>query len=90
MQSLQPERQRWETVAYTDNLDLPDDQDIEIIEDFLPKPEDLVLRKPESERVTLVLDKTTVDFFRQKASELDGSYQRMIRNLLREYALHHR
>lgn len=89
MQHLSPKRQSWETVGYTDNPELPDEQDLKVITDFLPSPEALVLRKPESERVTLVLDKATVDFFRRKADELDGSYQRMIRTLLHAYATHH-
>lgn len=83
MQKLQ--KQPWETVEYTDNPDLPDLEDIEIVTDFLPRPEELIFKEAETEKITIQLDKATVDFFRHKAQELGASYQRMIRNLLNEY-----
>jgi len=85
----EPVRQTWETVEYTDNPELPEIEQIEIVKDFLPPPEMLVRREPETEKITMVLDKETVDFFREKASELGASYQRMIRNLLNEYVGQH-
>ena len=54
------------------------------VQDFLPKPEDLVLR-PKSKKVTLMLDEDSIVFFKEKADELNTSYQRMIRVLLHEY-----
>lgn len=54
------------------------------VEDFLPKPEDLVL-KDSSQKVTIALEKESVEFFKKEAKRLNTSYQRMIRNLLREY-----
>lgn len=56
----------------------------QISEDFLPRPEDLVLR-PKPVRVTLTLDVDTLDFFKKHAKKLKVPYQRMIRNLLNEY-----
>lgn len=56
----------------------------EMPKDFLPRPEDLVLR-PSSTRVTLMVDNTTLHFFKIKARELGVPYQRMIRNLLNKY-----
>ena len=55
------------------------------VDDFLPSPEQLVLKEPETIKVTLALDKETIDFFKEKADELGAPYQRMIRNLLSEY-----
>ena len=81
----EPQPHPWETVQYTDNPDLPEVEQMKIVSDFLPPPEMLVRREPETEKITMVLDKATVDFFRQTADELGASYQRMIRNLLNEY-----
>ena len=60
--------------------------DVAPILDFLPSPAELAGRDIETEKITIFLDKQTVDFFRHKAKELDASYQRMIRELLRDYA----
>ena len=58
-----------------------------LIADFLPPPEALVIaEEPTTEKITIVLDRETVDFFRQKSQELGASYQRMIRELLKSYA----
>lgn len=56
-----------------------------VIKDFLPKPEDLVL-KEDNVKVTLSLSKKSVDFFKNEAKKLDTSYQGMIRTLLDQYA----
>jgi len=59
---------------------------MEFVQDFLPRPEDLVLKKePATEKITMELEKETVDFFRGKAKTFGASYQRMIRKLLSEY-----
>lgn len=52
--------------------------------DFLPKPEDLVY-KSKLKKVTLSLSEESLEFFKNKAKELNSSYQPMIRNLLDEY-----
>ena len=57
----------------------------EIIEDFLPPPGKLIFNE-ESERVTLNLSKSSVEFFKSKATELGIPYQRMIKRVLDIYA----
>jgi len=59
--------------------------EIKRVNDFLPSPKDLILKKPETVKVTMVIDKTSVNFFKNEAEKLGGSYQRMIRNLLNDY-----
>ena len=55
-----------------------------VIRDFLPKPEDLVL-KEDNVKVTLSLSKKSIDFFKHEAKRLDTPYQSMIRTLLDKY-----
>jgi hypothetical protein len=56
---------------------------------FLPPPEDLVL-KEETVKITLVLSKTSVDFFKQLAEQKHTAYQKMIRALLDKYVSHYK
>lgn len=58
------------------------------VKDMLPKPEELVL-KEETTKITLVLTKSSVDFFKQEAKKHHAHYQTMIRQLLDEYAAHY-
>ena len=79
-------KQNWETVEYADNPDLPDVEDLRIVDkEFLPRPEDLVFKEAEIESITVSLDKETVDFFKSKAKELGASYQTLVRSILKEY-----
>jgi predicted DNA binding CopG/RHH family protein len=55
-----------------------------IIEDFLPSPEELAF-KEESTKITIALTKETVDFFKEEAKKHHTQYQKMIRNLLDMY-----
>ena len=57
----------------------------EVIRDFLPPPDQLVLRE-ETVRVTLNLNKKSVDFFKVKARENGVPCQSMIRKVLDIYA----
>ncbi|MBF0359386.1 MAG: CopG family transcriptional regulator [Oligoflexia bacterium] len=57
---------------------------IKIVDDFLPPPEDLV-SKEEMVKITIMLNKECVDFFKNIAKENHTSYQRMIKNLLDRY-----
>ena len=57
----------------------------EVIADFLPPPDQLV-PKEETVRVTLNLNKKSVDFFKIRAQENGIPYQRMIRKVLDIYA----
>lgn len=58
--------------------------DIEMVEDFLPSPDQLAFRD-ESVKVTISLSKSSVDFFKEKAEERNTPYQKMIRRLLDAY-----
>jgi hypothetical protein len=61
---------------------------LRIIADFLPPPQELVL-KQESVKVTIALTKASVDFFRKEAKKHRTQYQKMIRKLLDIYAASH-
>ena len=63
--------------------------DLEVVPDFLPPPEALVRKQSEGMKVTLVLDRHTVEFFKREADRQGASYQRMIRRLLEIYAAQH-
>ena len=58
--------------------------EIKIVKDFLPKPEDLVL-KDDAIKVTLALSKTSIDFFKIQAKRHHSKYQKMIRMLIDKY-----
>jgi predicted DNA binding CopG/RHH family protein len=62
--------------------------EIRIIDDFLPKPKDLVLRE-ETTKITLFLTKSSVDFFKSEAEKHHTHYQKMIRTLIDQYASHY-
>lgn len=88
MKNTNLKRQSWETVTYTDNPDLPDIKDlVEVSAGFLPRPDELVMKKP-AKKVTLLLDEDSIDFFKREATRLKTSYQGMIRVLLQKYVSH--
>jgi predicted DNA binding CopG/RHH family protein len=58
---------------------------VRVIEDFLPAPDDLVLRN-DNVKVTLSLSRRSVDFFKRAAKARRVPYQRMIRALVDQYA----
>lgn len=60
---------------------------ITIVSDFLPKPEELIL-KEDTMKVTLNLSKSSVEFFKGLAQKHGSQYQKVIRNLLDRYASH--
>ncbi len=55
-----------------------------VISDFLPSPENLVLKERKT-RVTLTLTQKSLDFFKDAAKKNKASYQAMIRRLLDYY-----
>ncbi len=57
----------------------------EVIEDFLPKPSELVF-KEDNVKVTLELSRRSVNIFKKYADKKGFKYQRMIRNLVDQYA----
>jgi hypothetical protein len=61
---------------------------LEIIEDFLPPPEELVF-KEDNTKVTIALSRSSVEFFKHEAKKHHTQYQKMIRNLLDEYVARH-
>ena len=61
---------------------------LEVVDDFLPPPEELVL-KEERVKVTMALSQASVDFFKREAAQHHTSYQAMIRRLLDLYAAQH-
>jgi len=54
------------------------------INDFLPAPENLILKEKKT-KVTLALTEKSLSFFKKAAKEHGASYQAMIRNLLDFY-----
>lgn len=61
---------------------------VKITTDFLPSPDELVM-KEESVKITLVLSKASVDYFKDLAEKKHTHYQKMIRILLDKYASHY-
>ena len=59
--------------------------DVRIIPNFLPPPEQLVL-KEDNVKVTLSLSQRSVEFFKREAGKRRVPYQRMIRALVDAYA----
>ncbi|MFC1780635.1 CopG family transcriptional regulator [Planctomycetota bacterium] len=70
-------------IKYT-NEDLGD---LRIVDDFLPSPEELVL-KQEQIKVTIGLSRKSVNFFKKEAKKHNTQYQKMIRHLLDMYVEH--
>jgi hypothetical protein len=58
---------------------------IRVVDDFLPSPDQLVLREA-NVKVTLSLSQRSVDFFKRAAAKQNVPYQRMIRALVDAYA----
>lgn len=59
--------------------------DAAIISDFLPAPEDLISRV-EKERITIAIDKRSLDLFKRYAKKHSTKYQPMINGVLSSYA----
>ncbi|MBN1619664.1 BrnA antitoxin family protein [candidate division WOR-3 bacterium] len=60
-----------------------------VIEDFLPAPENLV-KKEETVKITILLSKKSIDFFKKKAKKTGVPYQTMIKTVLDKYTLHYK
>jgi hypothetical protein len=61
---------------------------LRIVEDFLPPPEELIALHNHI-KVTLLLDRQSVDFFKSCARRIGTKYQRMMREVLKRYARLH-
>ncbi|HOW87352.1 MAG TPA: CopG family transcriptional regulator [Candidatus Omnitrophota bacterium] len=57
------------------------------VPDFLPPPEELFPPKSNMVKVTIVLRKESVDFFKEQARKHHTKYQRMIRRVIDHYAV---
>ncbi len=55
-----------------------------VISDFLPSPENLILKEKKT-KVTLTLTEKSLDFFKNTAKKHGASYQAMIRQLIDYY-----
>lgn len=62
--------------------------EIRIVNDFLPSPENLVL-KEETEKITISLTKSSIEFFKNEAKKNHTHYQKMIRSLIDQYTSHY-
>ena len=58
--------------------------ELKIVEDFLPSPDQLVLRE-DKVKVTISLSKGSVEFFKKEAKKQRTSYQKMIRRVIDVY-----
>jgi predicted DNA binding CopG/RHH family protein len=58
--------------------------ELKIVEDFLPPPDQLVL-KEDKVKVTISLSKGSVEFFKKEAKKQRTSYQKMIRRVIDFY-----
>jgi hypothetical protein len=62
--------------------------DLKIVKDFLPSPDQLVLRE-DNVKVTISLKKSSITFFKEQAKKQKTSYQKMIREVVDWYASHY-
>lgn len=60
-----------------------------VISDFLPKPKELAL-KEETVKITISLTKESIEFFKDQAERHHTNYQKMIRQLLNQYATYYK
>ncbi len=58
--------------------------DVKVIADFLPSPAELAFNE-EGVKITLVLSKKSIEFFKSEAAKNRTQYQRMIRRLIDAY-----
>ena len=62
--------------------------DLRVVKDFLPPPEQLVL-KEDNVKITISLKKSSIAFFKEQAKKHKTSYQKMIREVVDWYASHY-
>jgi len=62
--------------------------DLKVVKDFLPPPDQLVLRE-DNVKVTISLKKSSITFFKEQAKMQKTSYQKMIREVVDWYASHY-
>jgi predicted DNA binding CopG/RHH family protein len=69
-------------IMYTNNEDLGD---LTVVRDFLPPPDQLLLRE-ENVKVTIALSRSSVEYFKKAAKKNRTQYQKLIRKVLDLYA----
>jgi len=69
------------------NKDMPVGE-VKEVKDFLPPPEDLIL-PDEKIKVTILLNKKSIDAFKKLADQHHTQYQKLIRKLIDKYAQKH-
>ncbi len=75
-------KKKTKKIKYTD-----EPMDFEIIEDFLPPPSQLILKSiPKMVKVTLDLEKNSIETFKKIAKKRHIPYQKMIQTLVHLYA----
>ncbi len=57
---------------------------LRIVADFLPTPAELA-KAAETQKITISLNKMSVEFFKKQANKNNTKYQKMIRGLLEKY-----
>lgn len=70
--------------ARNNNSDMPIGK-LTKIKDFLPPPAELAVPE-ETEKITISLNKSSIEFFKRQAQQHNTKYQRMIRELVDKYA----
>ncbi len=60
--------------------------ELRVVKDFLPRPEQLSFKEEQGVKITMVLSKSSVEFFKRAAHKYHTPYQKMIRRLLDAYA----
>jgi len=56
-----------------------------VMDDFLPSPAELV-RKTEKEKITIAVDRRSLELFKRYAKAHDAKYQNMINGVIDAYA----
>jgi predicted DNA binding CopG/RHH family protein len=62
--------------------------DLKVIPDFLPAPGELVFQD-DTVKITITLNRSSVEFFKREAKKHHTQYQKMIRRLLDVYTQKH-
>lgn len=59
-----------------------------LVKDFLPPPSELAIS--DNEKITIILNKEDIEFFKAQAKKHHTKYQKMIRAVIGEYVAHFR
>ncbi|OGR89148.1 MAG: hypothetical protein A2992_09785 [Elusimicrobia bacterium RIFCSPLOWO2_01_FULL_59_12] len=62
---------------------------VRIIPDFLPPPDQLIFPGEQTQKITLLVDRKSLAFYKDRARRYGTKYQRMMREVLKRYARQH-